>query len=92
MSLAKEQDELTMAAVEAAGGGRPEKREVRKQRGKSKTGRKLKKKRKNIMDAEKALLKKRLEDEKEERRAERAAEMKEARREEAPAALRRFVK
>ena len=39
-----------------------------------------------------ALLKKRLEDEKEERRAERAAEAKEARKEEAPAALRRFVK
>ena len=39
-----------------------------------------------------ALLKRRLEDEKEERRAERAAEAKEARKEEAPAALRRFVK
>ena len=91
VSLAKEQEELSAAAVEAAGGVR-EKREVRKQRGKSKTGRKLKKKRKNIMDAEKALLKKRLEDEKEERRAERAAEAKEVRKEEAPAALRRFVK
>ena len=41
---------------------------------------------------QKALLKKRLEDEKEERRAERAAEAKEVRKEEAPAALRRFVK